>query len=118
MKHAIFSFSSNASESKKDGFDMVHDSEDKRDIYTAELENRMNLASIQDDEKIYVDRLQERGETYSPMTTEVRNIGNSEDPLPTGLCDDSSDSKDLARNGLPSACVFVAKFECYFPTLL
>jgi hypothetical protein len=109
MKHAIFSLSSNTTESRKEGFEILHENEDKRDIYTAELEGRLALASIQDDEKIYVDRLQDMGEGYSQMTAEIKTVSNTDGDSVSETCDNASDSKDLARNGLPSACVFVAK---------
>ncbi|CCX13348.1 Similar to Meiotic activator RIM4; acc. no. P38741 [Pyronema omphalodes CBS 100304] len=115
MKHAIFSLSSNTTESRKEGFEILHENEDKRDIYTAELEGRLALASIQDDEKIYVDRLQDMGEGYSPMTAEIKTVSNTDGDSVSGTCDNASDSKDLARNGLPSACVFVANLAASQP---
>ena len=116
MKHAIFALSSSHSELKKDSFDFIPGNGDKKAIYSREFDGRMSMASIQDDETIYVDQLQGRSGACGAMTSEVKNIRNPEEFSPAVASGDGSpESRDLARNGLPSACVFVAKFEPLFP---
>jgi hypothetical protein len=110
MKHAIFFLSSNASESTKNGCGMMrggHD--DKKELYAAELHSRMSMASVENNEKVYVERMQKQAGNYSSMLTEARN-GKHEDSSQNDVGDGSLDPKDLAKNGLPSACVFVAKY--------
>jgi hypothetical protein len=120
MNHAIFFLSSDTSESTKKGFEPIRGGAGKKDLYTADIESRMNLASVHDDEEIYGEHLQIRTGNFSPTATEVRS-GKNEDLAINDMGDSTLDPKDLARNGLPSACVFVAKcgtlpwcsfFEC------
>jgi hypothetical protein len=110
MNHAIFFLSSDTSESAKKGFEPIRGGAGKTDLRTAELEGRINRASVHDDhEGIYSEHLQRRAGNFSPIATEVRS-GKNEDLALNDMGDSTLDLKDLARNGLPSACVFVAKY--------
>lgn len=105
MHHAIFALSSNASGPKI----LTRDCGGERDVYTSELDSQRSLTSIQDDDEIYMS--QGKVEEFSSNTTETKGIGESETSLYAEPDESILDSKDLAKSGLPSACIFVAKFD-------
>ena len=107
MHHAIFTLSSNAPGPKK----LTRDCGGERDVYTSELDSQTSLTSMQHDERIYMSHLQGDAEECPPNTTEAKDTRGSETSRYAELDESILESKDLAQSGLPSACIFVAKFD-------
>ena len=85
------------------------------DLYSSEPQgSETNHMSIRDNEQTPPNRQQETKEENSSDATEAKDIENLELSPYAGPDEGIADPKDLARNRLPSSCIFVAKFDFLF----
>lgn len=75
------------------------------EVYTSEH------TSIQDDGETYMNRRHENTGGYAPRISDAEDIQKLEPSPYAGPDERVPDARDLAKNGLPSACIFVAKLD-------